>query len=143
VRRWRGRRSAQQILQNPFPALHHRSPVGVGGDRQDAALAQQSSPVRVGKLDAAELRPVHVRYAVVFRKALVDVRIVSPEQIEHAPVLAQDAGKKQLGFLLEGASKALVEFREHVRIGLYGLQIPDIKPLPGEVAYQDRKSTRL
>ncbi len=47
VRRRRRRRIVQQRFQHPFSALYGRSPVGIGGNRQDAGLGEQAAAVVV------------------------------------------------------------------------------------------------
>ena len=93
--RRRRRRGAQQSLQNPLAALHHRSPIGVRGHRENAALPQQSAAVRVGESHAAELRAVNIGDAVMLRQPLVEKSVVGIQQVHHAAVLAQHAGKNR------------------------------------------------
>ena len=134
--RRRRRRGAQQTLQNPLAALHHRSPVGVRGDRENAALPQQSAAVRVGERHAAELRAVDIGDAVVLRQALVEKSVVGVQQVQHAAVLAQHAGKEQVRFLEERPAQGFIEFGEYIRIGPGEGQVAQIQPLAGEVLDQ-------
>ena len=72
--------------------------VGVRGDRQHAALAQQAAArAAVRERDATEVAAAHVRNAVVLRQPLVEERVVGRQQIEHAAVLAEHAVDEQLG----------------------------------------------
>src|SRR5690606_25512088 len=92
VRRGRGRGSAEQILENPLAALHDGRTVGVGGDGQDAALAQQAAARRTGRQgNLAELRSVDVGDAVVLGETLVEIRVVRVEHFEDVAVFAEDA----------------------------------------------------
>ena len=102
VRRRRRRRRCEQILQHPLAAQHRRRPGRVGGERQDASLAQQSAARAAGgKRDAPEIAALHVGNAVVLGQPLIDERVVGRQQFEHAAILAQDAVEEQLGFPLE------------------------------------------
>ena len=118
VGRRRRRRRAQQVLENPLAALHHRGPVGVRRHRQDAALPQQPAAVGIGQRHPAELRAVDIRDAVVLGQALIEEGVVGVQQFQHAAVFAQDALEEQLGLLPERLAQALVEFGEDVGIGL-------------------------
>ena len=53
VGRRRRRRRAEQVLENPLAALHHRRAIGIRRHRQDAALAEQAVPIRVGRASRA------------------------------------------------------------------------------------------
>ena len=85
---------------------------------------------------APELRAVNVRHAVVLRQALIEERVVGPQQVEHAAVLLDDALEKELGLLTEGPPQIVVEHREHPPIGHNRGEIPQIQPLSGEVVDQ-------
>ena len=61
VGRRQGRRTAEQILQNPFAALHRRSAIRVGSDQQHASLPQQAAARIARNGNAAEVGTVDIR----------------------------------------------------------------------------------
>src|SRR4029434_5156766 len=102
-----------QALEDELSAIDRRRPVGVGRDRQNAPLAEQTASRAVGqKRDAAELRSADVRDAVVLRQTLVEEREVRPQQIEDAPVLTYYRGEKEFRFRRHGAAQPFVEVGE-------------------------------
>ena len=111
-RRWR-RRRAEHIVQHPFAAQHRRSAVGVGGHREDAALAQQSPRASSVMRHAAELAAIDVRNSVVLGQALIDEGVIGVQQIEHAVVFAHDAAEEHLGLALESLPQVVVEIGEN------------------------------
>src|SRR4029077_20362191 len=94
-------RRADEVLENPLAAAHGGCPVGVGRDRQDAAMAKQSAAVLVSDRDAPVLAAVDIRNAVVPRQALIHERVVGRQQLEDTPVVVKDALEEQLCFPLE------------------------------------------
>ena len=76
VGRRRGRRRAEQVVENPLAADDGRGPAGVRRDKQNRALAEQTFARVVGHGDATELAAVDVRHAVVPGQPLVDERVV-------------------------------------------------------------------
>src|SRR5215472_7008330 len=82
---WRGRwRSAEQSLKYPLAALHYRRSIRVRRDRENTSLPQQSAAVSIREPYAAKLRAVDLRYAVVLRQPLIQVRIIGTQQVQHA-----------------------------------------------------------
>ena len=61
VGRRRRRRRAEQVVENPLAAHDRRRAVGMRGDQQDAALAEQALARFVGHRHAAELAAVDIR----------------------------------------------------------------------------------
>ena len=61
IGRRRRRRGAQEILQNPLATLHHRGPVGIGRDGEDAALSEQAAAALALQRYPAELRAIDIR----------------------------------------------------------------------------------
>ena len=59
--------------------------------------------------DAAESAPVHVGNSVVFCQPFIEERVVRPDQIEHAAILAQHAVEEEFRFLAEGLPQIVVE----------------------------------
>src|SRR5205814_7324568 len=117
---WRGRwgRRAENILQDPFPADHRRSPVRTRGIRQNRALSEQPATRAVGgKQSPPESFGVHARNPVVPGQTLVEERIVGVQQVEHAAILADDTVEEQLRLALEGLTQIVVEVKEQFRTG--------------------------
>ena len=63
----------------------------------------------------------------------VDERVVRAQQIEHAPIFAEDAVDEEFGFLAERLTKIVIEVRIIAHIGADRLQVAQPEPLSGEV----------
>jgi hypothetical protein len=113
---------------------------GIRGDREDAALAEQPAPVVVWDGDAPEVAAFDAGNAVVPRQPLVDERVIGVQKVEHGAVFADDAVDEQLGFAPERLTQRVVEVGEDVDVRLKALEIPEIQPLPGEVADEGARS---
>ncbi len=81
----RGRR-AEDLLEDPLPALHGRGPVGVRGQRQDARLRQDPAATTVGQGDPTEVVAGDALDPVVPGQGRVDERVVGVEQLQDAPI---------------------------------------------------------
>ena len=124
IGRRRRHRHPQDIFQNPLAADHRRRSLGVRGQRQDAALSQQSAAEIVVQSDAAELASVNPGDSVMPRQPFVEERIVRRQKIQHAAILVEDALEEQLGLALECLAEVVVEIREIVRVGQDVAHIP-------------------
>ena len=114
--RWRGRRrAAEQNLHHPFSTLHRRSPIGERSERKNTSVAQKASAVRVDTVerDAAEPATGDVRNPVVPGEPLVDEGVIRGQELEHAPILADQILEAQLGLALQ----RICESRIVIRIG--------------------------
>ena len=69
--------------------------------------------------DAPEAAAVDVLDAVVFGEALVDERVVRPQQIEHAAILADHAFHEHLRLAPERLAEVVVEVGEQPHVGRY------------------------
>ncbi len=69
--RRRGRRRAEDLLQDPATALHRRSPIRVRGHGQDAGLGQEPAPRLACQADPTELLARDPRQSVMARQPLV------------------------------------------------------------------------
>ena len=134
VRRRRRRRRAEQVLEHPLAAQHDRGPVGIGGHRQDARLAEQPLPRRIGHGDAAEVAAVDVLDAVVPREPLVQEGVVGAQQLEH------DCDRRAPGSRRRARSPCAIASRSvssksgnEVRIGILRLDVAHVQPLAHEV----------
>ena len=72
---------------------------------------------------------------------LIEKRVVGPQQVEHAAILAHDAREEQRRFFDERLSQLLVEREDH-RIGLDRLDVAQVQPLPREVG-DERVGARI
>src|ERR1700722_11887891 len=104
--------------------------------------AGKSPPLRIRQLHAAKVAAEHATDPVVSCQAFVHERVVRGHQIEGIAVLADDAGKKQLRLAREGLPQIVVEIRKDVRVRSNPLQVPQLQPLPGEVA-DERVGARI
>ena len=82
---------------------------------------------------APELAAVDVRDAVVLRQPLVDERVVRGQQIDDAPILADDAVEQQLHFAAHRLPQRIVEVGIDHRQRADALQAAQVEPLAGEV----------
>ena len=142
VERRRWRRGAQQVLEHPLATLNDRRSVGIGRQRQDAAVSQQASAVGVADRNAPQLRSIDVLHAVVLGQPLIEIGVVGRQHLENAAVLAHDARKEQPGFVAERLSQLLVERKDH-RVGLHGLDVAQVQPLPGEIGHEGVRTAIL
>ena len=99
-------------------------------------MSQQSAAEIVLDGDAAELAPVDSGDSVVPGQPFVEERIVGRQKIEHGAVFVEDALEEQLGLALERLPQVVVEIREIVRVGQDVAHVPQLQPLPGEIAHQ-------
>src|SRR5262249_12605773 len=108
---WRRRngRRVEKRAEDVLPAVHRRCSGGDRGERQDAALAEQSETIRIRQLHLAETLAVDAGNTVVLREALVEERVVGVQQLEHAVVLAQDVAEEHFRFAPEGTGGVVVE----------------------------------
>ena len=79
---------------------------------------------------------MNVRYLIVTREPLVHERVISIQQPEHAPVAADLALEKQLGFARKGVAQILVEVREDLRVRRGAGDIAEAQPLAEEIVHQ-------
>ena len=90
-----------------FSTIHAPRTTGdvrFGADVAVRMLPWPSSPRRGlsgGNCDAAQVAVAHAVDAVVRGEALVQIRVVGVEQLEHAAPLAQDLGEQELGLAAE------------------------------------------
>ena len=69
---------------------------------------------------STEIRTVHVRNTVVLCQPFIQERIVRVEQIEHRPVVPQDALEQQFRFPLQRLTQVVVEIGKEVGVRLRG-----------------------
>src|SRR5262245_43387002 len=67
------------------------------------------------------------------RETFVHEGIVGQQQIENAPVFANDAFEEQLGLATKGLAKIVVKVREQVGVGLNVPQVSQMQPLARKV----------
>ncbi len=94
-------------------------------------MAEQPAPRAVGRQrDAAQVGVAHAFDAVVRGEALVQIRVVGVEQLEHAAPLAQDLGEQELGL----APKRRAQVRVEIRVLRRQLvELAQLQPLAREV----------
>ena len=112
--------------------------MGVGGDGQQAALAEQAPACRLrpAELDAPEVVAVDARHAVVVGEPLVDERVVGGQQIRHAPVVPDLAVEEERHLARHRLAQVRVELGERLRIGGHQRHVAQVQPLPSEVVDQ-------
>ena len=138
VERRVGRRRAEQAVQYPGATQHGRRAIGIRGQHQDGALAQQAVARLVVERHATEVAALDRLDAVVHRQALVEEGVVRGQQLEHAAIAAQHAVDEQPQFLLEHRAgiqqAARVGELASVRSDL--VQLGEVEPLEREIVAQ-------
>ena len=71
--------------------------IEVGGQREYAALREQSGTLGAGPRDAAIFRPRNIRDAIVPREPLIEECVVGGPQVQRTPVLTKLAFNEQFG----------------------------------------------
>src|SRR4029434_6342970 len=98
-------------------------------------MAEQPAPVRVGHFDLAESRTVDAGDAVMPGEPFVHERVVGVQELEDAPVAAQDVGEQQLGLAPERLANVVIEIRELQDVRAYlRFEVAQLQPLSDEVA---------
>ena len=85
--------------------------------------------------DAPEITALHVWNPVVLRQPLVQERVVRRQQLEHAPVLAQDAVQEQLGLAMKRGAQRFVQFGKQDFVRPLRFEVAQEQPLRGEVRH--------
>src|SRR5206468_11991558 len=105
------------VIQNPLAAYHWRGPRGIGGDSQNAAVAEQATSVAVVvQRDASKAAAVHVGDPIVLRQPFIQESVISLQHIEGTAVIAQERLEKQLRFLAEGLAQIIVEVGKQTQV---------------------------
>ena len=133
---WRRWRCAEDVRKEPPSAHRHRRAIGIGGDRQDARLAEEPAAWAIGERDAPEMAAVHIANPVMRGEPLVQKRIVGRQQLHDAAVVVHLAADKQLGLLLHRVAQVLVEFRVQLRVGDDARELAQLEPSAGEIIDQ-------
>ena len=90
---------AYQVCEDEGPPQHRRRPVRVRRRHQHGAFAEQPPARRLLELDPPEAIAFHIGDPVMKRDALVEIRVLRSQQIDHAAVFSEDAvgEERQLG----------------------------------------------
>src|SRR2546427_11866115 len=72
----------------------------------------------------------------MFRKPLVDERVIRRQQIEDAAVFVYNAAEEQFRLALKRVPQVVIEIRKYIDDRLAGFQRAYVQPLAGEVAYE-------
>ena len=97
-RRVRGRIS-QNVGKDPLAPLHRRRPAGMACKGQDASLSEHAGPPFGCEIDAAKLRPLHARDAVVASQPLVEKAVAAIQQFINTAVRADNRAEEEFGLL--------------------------------------------
>ena len=125
------RRHALDVLEDERAAQHRRRAVRIRGRHQHRALAEQAPARRLLQLDAPEAIALHVGDAVVQRDALVEERVLRPQQIDDAAVFPEDAvgEQRQLGAEILARIGSAGRVREHRRVRHDLVEALHVEPL--------------
>ena len=99
VGRRRGRRRAQDVLEQPDAADHGRGVDAVGRHGQHARLAEQAAAAAVAQADLLEAAAPGRRQPVVPRQRLVDEREVGIEEVRDAQVVVEQVPREEARLL--------------------------------------------
>ena len=102
-----------------------------------------SALLRVREVDPPELGSGDAGYPVMPRQALVDVRVVRPDQLQHTPVVADRAGDEQLRLLPERLHQVLVEVRIPAVLDHHFVEATELEPLGREIGRERLDRTRV
>ena len=72
----------------------------------------------------------------MFCQPLVDESIIRRQQIQHAVIPAQHAIQKQIRLLAKRVAQRLIEIGEQSLVRPLVLDVPQVQPLFGKIAYQ-------
>src|SRR5438093_12214381 len=86
-----------------------------------------------GERHTAESASVDVGNSVVLRQAFIEERVIRPDEIEHAAILAQHAVEEELGFLPEGLPQVVIEVAIKSSVRSDGLKIAQPQPLSSKI----------
>ena len=138
------RRHALNVLEDEGPPQHRRRAVRVGGRHQHGAFAEQPPARRLLELDPPEAIAFHVGDPVMERDALVEIRVLRSQQIDHAAVFPEDAvgEERQLGAEILARIRSAGGIREHRRVRHDLVEALHVEPLMDEIARQ-RHGTRI
>src|SRR5439155_22493990 len=137
VRRWWWRWRAENIFENPLPALNRRSAVRIRRHSEKASLPKQTAANAVVRQRyTPEVAAIHIRNTVILRKPFVQECVIGVQKIDHTPILFYDAFQKQLGLLTESLPHIVIEIRELSAIRTRIRQVAEIQPLPPEIGHQ-------
>jgi hypothetical protein len=131
-----GGRGAEDVFEHEDAAEDGGSAGGVGGDREDAAVAEETAAVAAGREgDAAEAAAVDAGDVVVAGEAFVEEGVIGFEEgAGWCDLRGGCSSKKQFGFLAEGLAEVVVEVAEEVAAGDDGVDVTEAEPLSGEVS---------
>ena len=99
-------------------------------------MPQQSLAPRVRDRHASESVSDDAGQPIVGRQSLVDEGVVGSEQIDQAPIFADDAAKQEFRLATHRPVQVLVPVREQVDVGVRVPQILQVQPVGGEVGGQ-------
>ena len=103
-------------------------------------MPEDAATVRVGKLNALEIRTRDVGNPVVPRQTAVDERVVGRQQLQHAAIGVDDVIEEQLGFALHRVGQRRVVTGIRQRVGMDLVEILQPQPLRGEARRQRLRS---
>ncbi len=93
----------------------------------------QQSPARLVRIrNAAEVRAEDARDSVVPGEALVHVRVVGGEQLDHRSVLLHDVREEQFGLTHHRVGERLIEVGVAQRVRMDLVQVLEAEPLARE-----------
>src|SRR5262249_12895575 len=78
--------------------------------------------------------------AVMFRQTLVHERVVCVQKSQRIAVLEYNGFKKHLGFALHGLSQVVIKVRKDIVDRILRLEIPQVKPLSGEICTESTRA---
>ena len=118
--------------------------VRVAYDETVRTLAWVTMPPRGEpvEIDAAELGAGHAGQAVVPRQPFVDERVSRVDEVEHAPVVADDVLEEAFRLLLHRQPQVVLEVREPVAIPRHRFERAELQPLAAKV-FRERVRLRI
>src|SRR4030095_1174942 len=124
----------EDVLQNPLSPNDGRGSIRIRGGHQNRAFAEQPAANAVRRQGhTLEARALHTGDAIVPGEALVQERVIGVEQVSDWTILANEAAKEQVHFLLERLAQVVVEMEKRFGTRLMCPNVADVQPLSREV----------
>lgn len=97
-----------------------------------------ASPIRLAHIDPSKLWTGNVWNPVKASHSLIQVGVLSVEDVENASVLPNQILEEQFRLPAHRQAKAVVEIRKLFNIRLQNIHVLKLQPLAREVLYQSR-----
>ena len=137
IGRGRGRRIAQEILQNPdttFDGFRTRS---IGETCQNTGVSHDPTTMRIrGETDPAKGVALDSLNSIVTRQPFIDDREIGIDEIKHAEIVVEDFREESFRFLDHGSLEMVVIFRVKFFVWWKGTDQAGLEPLTHKTLHE-------